>query len=200
MAEQHTDQGQKEHLVCQVLTKMLALLRAQRWNYQTCHWQAKGTGYYGDHLMFQRLYEGLDGEVDTLAEKIVGIMGADLRGRYHFDNLSQVDMTKLWLESWSVLECPYRRSQQSEKDFQSYFKAAYDLLKKLGGLTLGLDDWIMATANAHETNSYLLQQRITGTEHARMASQSLVRGWGRAGGHRRARQRVAKEPSDKEAD
>jgi len=41
----------------------------------------------------------------------------------------------------------------------SWFHAAdYDKLKEMDDISLGLDDFLMATANAHETNLYLLQQ------------------------------------------
>jgi hypothetical protein len=49
---------------------------------------------------------------------------------------------------------------QIEKDFLKFSQAFYESLKKMGAMTLGLDDMIMANANVNETHVYLLQQRI----------------------------------------
>lgn len=160
-----------------VLTNLLALLRASRWNYLTAHWQVYGDPYYGDHLLFQRLYESLDEEIDTLAEKIVGLTGRKEDGSFYFDNLSQIQKTQDWLTSWSYLSCPHKRSLRTEEDIQKYFKTSYEALKGEDLLTLGLDDYLMATANQHETNLYLLQQRLAERESTRLASQKLEKIW-----------------------
>jgi DNA-binding ferritin-like protein len=56
-----------------LLRSLLSLLRALDWHYRTAHWQVWGEAQYGDHLMFQRFYEAMPDEIDTLAEKMVGI-------------------------------------------------------------------------------------------------------------------------------
>lgn len=197
--EEHRDTDPAEALRCSVLTRMLALLRAQRWNYQTTHWQSQGGSSYGDHLLFQRLYEDRDEEIDSLAEKIVGLFGVDSDGEYHFDNLSQAEMTESWLQSWSVFECPFHRALQSEKDFQSFWAEGYKVLKDLGDMSLGLDDWLMSTASEHETNQYLLQQRVSQQHQARQASQKLTRVWFSSPSSQR-RGRETREASDTESD
>lgn len=60
-----------------VLLDLWAGLRAAHHLYHTLHWQAKGQPFYGDHLMFKRLYEGVEGDIDDLAEVIAGHYGAD---------------------------------------------------------------------------------------------------------------------------
>jgi hypothetical protein len=163
--------------LCKTLTEMLALLQAQRWNYQLVHWQVAGDSQYGDHLLFQRLYEGMDAEIDALAEKTIGLVQLDSVGQYAFDGVSQAERMQAWLLSWAAHACPLQRSLQSEKDFQRVWSESYKSLKVSGGMTLGLDDWIMSTASAHETNAYLLQQRVAKQGSLRQASQSLVRSW-----------------------
>ena len=54
-----------------------ACLRAAHHLYWTRHWMAKGTPFYGDHLLFERLYEARVEEIDGLAELIAGLYGAD---------------------------------------------------------------------------------------------------------------------------
>jgi DNA-binding ferritin-like protein len=39
---------------------------------QSAHWCAKGEMYYGDHLLFQRMYETIATEIDLVAEKMLG--------------------------------------------------------------------------------------------------------------------------------
>ena len=144
----------------ELLRWLLALLWAQRFNYHFLHWTVSGTGYYGNHLLFQRLYESVVGDIDTLGEKMVGIFGENA-----------VDPTNItakfvtWLERWNDVggndaRGLLRRGLQSEEDMQQCCEDAYNVLKMTGEITLGMDDFLMAMANAHETNSYLLQQAL----------------------------------------
>jgi DNA-binding ferritin-like protein len=41
------------------------------------HWESKGPTSYGDHLMFERLYKSADDDMDALAEKAAGLLGAE---------------------------------------------------------------------------------------------------------------------------
>ncbi|GAF78981.1 unnamed protein product, partial [marine sediment metagenome] len=145
----------KVRLVEEHMRRMLAVLRAQYWVHQTAHWQVAGTGFYADHQLFQRLYETTQGEIDAIAEKIVGYVGRD-----GVDAVQSLAMTAHFIAYWSQEHDLYRRALQAEDMLQSVFRSSYDVLKEAGALTLGLDDWIMATANTHETHTYLLQQRV----------------------------------------
>ena len=63
-----------------VLTALLNLwadLRAAHHLYWTLHWQAKGQPFYGDHLLFERLYKAKLEQIDGLAEIIAGHYGSD---------------------------------------------------------------------------------------------------------------------------
>jgi hypothetical protein len=55
-------------------------LRAAHHVYWTLHWQAQGVGYYGDHLLYQRLYQARVKEIDRVAETIAAVYGADKLG------------------------------------------------------------------------------------------------------------------------
>jgi len=154
----------------ELLQILLGAMRAQHWNYWTSHWQISGENFYGDHLMFSRMYETLVEEIDSLAEKIVGSFGPDA-----VDASAQMNWASSFLRSWSVYKCPYCRGLRSEKELQGLFKSFYEKLKEGGALSLGLDDYIMATASAHETNIYLLQQRMIKKESIRKAKQQSLR-------------------------
>lgn len=154
----------QRQIVQECLGDMLAILRAQYLSYQTSHWQASGDSYYGNHLLFQRLYESVTAEIDGLAEKMVGFLGSEA---VHI--APQVQKIAAYATAWSEVSCPFHRGLASEKAAQEAFQSCYDKIKAAKAMTLGLDDFIMATANAHETNSYLLQQ-VMAAPPARVAS------------------------------
>jgi DNA-binding ferritin-like protein len=139
--------------VVAALQWLLACLRAQYWSYQQSHWQARGESAYGDHLLFQRLYESVEDHSDTLAEKMVGLYGNDA-----VSTLGLAPKFDSWVSRWSAVQCPHERGLLSEDDFQQVCRQSYEKLGDLGELTLGMDDFLMATANDHETNQYLLRQ------------------------------------------
>ena len=58
---------------CPQLSVILVNLRFLALVHQTNHWVAKGDAFYGDHLLFSRLYDTVNGEVDSIAEKAVGV-------------------------------------------------------------------------------------------------------------------------------
>lgn len=138
------------------LKYFLGLLQALRNNHQFCHWQTKGDQFYGDHLLFQRLYESLDAEIDAFAEKCIGMSGN------FFSSTDLSHLVDAWLHRWETnSDCLVSRCLLAEEDFQDAASGLYDFLKESGAITLGMDDFLMATASAHETNLYLLQQRLS---------------------------------------
>lgn len=138
-----------------LLGNLLALLRAQSLSYQTSHWQATGPNSYGNHLLFARLYESVGDQIDQLAEKMVGYLGVEAVGLE-----GQAEKIAGLCGHWEQVPCHHERGILSEFEAQSEIRAAYDGIKKAGAMTLGLDDWLMATASAHEENTYLLQQAL----------------------------------------
>jgi len=138
------------------LLDLLALLRAVQVIHQNAHWNVKGETYYGDHLLFQRLYEAVGAEIDTLAEKITAMFGS-----YCVSSSDQASRIESFVSDWEhTYPCYVTRSLYAEKQLQIIFKEAYDFLDECGTLSLGMDDFLMAAANAHETAIYLLQQRV----------------------------------------
>lgn len=149
-----TGSREQTDVVVKHLVNLLSYLRAMYLSYQTSHWQTKGPTYYGNHLLFQRLYESVQGEIDALAEKVVGYVGpvsVDVQG--------QAGLISSHLHAFAFYgEDHHVRGLRTEEAVQRYIKSAYDRIKESGMMTLGLDDFLMATASAHETNQYLLQQ------------------------------------------
>jgi hypothetical protein len=140
------------------LQKILAALRALRWSYHTKHWMVSGGHFYGDHLLFERLYSGkpsLDDAADSLAEKMVAQLGP-----------ASVSSRSIWPLAGDFLdrgmatsECPYRQSLAMEQEAQLLLARAHTSLKQKGALSLGMDDLLMSLANEREQAIYLLKQR-----------------------------------------
>lgn len=160
----------QREVVRQRLCDVLACLRASYLSYQTSHWQVIGGSFYGNHLLFARLYESVQKQVDELAEKLVGYLGREVVGLDH-----QIKHIAGYVMRWSQIDCHHKRGLQSEVELQQALKRAYEGIKQVNAMTLGLDDWIMATANAHEENEYLLQQALTPVPGQKQASTNTER-------------------------
>jgi hypothetical protein len=143
------------------LKKYLALMKALQTYYQHAHWISKGEPYYGDHLLFERLYGGMSSQIDTVAEKMVGlggdhfvcvktIMGMTAKILSH---VPEMDQNTLGYEL-------AKTSLKLEKLFLSCTKNLYTKMKEDGSLTLGFDDLLMSLYNDHEGNVYLISQRL----------------------------------------
>lgn len=133
---------------------LLAKLRTLALYYQTAHWQSKGSLFYGDHLLFERLYNGVAEEIDGVAERAIGLTG-----------VAVVNLNKsLALMSSEAIKLPYECSENIQF-FQASLLLEQDILKFLEeiepSLSLGSKDLIAALASAHESNLYLLKQRVT---------------------------------------
>ena len=165
------------HAAKTMLSNLLAYMRALQWNHLTAHWQIGGDASYGDHLLFERIYEAMGDEVDTLAEKLVGLFGIGA-----VDPMDQSKLMAHTLHHWDI-GCPFERSLKAEQGLQVHLKKCRDALEDLGQLTLGMDDYLAATASAHETNIYLIQQRQGGVKMANLMSH---RGQTRRTAHRLA--------------
>lgn len=137
------------------LTALMGRLKALYWFHWTAHWQTAGDPFYGDHLMFERMRDTTEEELDGLAEKIVGYLGSD-----------GVDPTEI-LSHESETMAPdgnqfdlAERALGMERGFQAALAFTYEKLDDAGDLSLGLDDFLQAMASQHDTHIYLLQQRL----------------------------------------
>lgn len=136
------------------LRDLLAMLRAMHWNYWTMHWQSRGNPFYGDHLMFERIYTSIIDEIDGLAEKMVALIGPEA-----VDPVDSMSRAHKFEAVWAKTGDHAKRALASEAALQAAIKHTFDLLEKNGQLSLGLNDFLMGLANDHETNGYLAGQR-----------------------------------------
>jgi DNA-binding ferritin-like protein len=136
----------------------IATLRAMTIIHQFNHWTTRGSNFYGEHLLFERIYDSALKDIDLAAEKFIGLMGDDC---LNYD--LQTDLLhKILLKFKSLEGSPTEMSLSIEKEFLKLSKGAYDCFKEEGKMTLGLDDMIMAIASSREESVYLLQQTLRG--------------------------------------
>jgi DNA-binding ferritin-like protein len=132
--------------------------------HQNHHWTAMGDPYYGDHLLFERLYNGITEEIDAVAEKAIGLgstQNVNLHLQYH-------QLLKLIVGHGSASTIPQsselaRKSLLAEMNFLLVMKHLCDTLKGCGMMTHGLDNMLAGIEDKHESHVYLLKQRVSRT-------------------------------------
>jgi len=137
----------------EMFAEYVGMLQGLAMVHQTAHWTSKGDNYYGDHLLFDRIYQSVSANIDLAAEKLIGIFGAKF-----MDPKKHAEYTKTFVDKYDNKDLT-ERSLEAEIDFLSFSEDLYEKIKENGDLTLGLDDLIMAVASEHETNVYLLKQQ-----------------------------------------
>lgn len=142
------------------LGALVALLRGASIVHQTHHWQTRGTAQYGDHLLFERLYNESVGFIDQIAERAVGMGGESLVDPRLQAGLIP-DLVSYWCqypESPSPLEM-VAVSLEVERCVLKCLDSARSGLEERGALSSGTDNLIQGVADKHEEFVYLLQQR-----------------------------------------
>lgn len=134
----------------QSLGTIVSTLLACKWIHWESHWKSKGESYYGDHLLFQRIYEPIDDQIDGIVEKWM-VQGdvpeiEELVHRSH--KIVSIAKSKPGLPSLSV-----------ERALLKVISKAFDDLEGSGSLSLGLNDFLASLHSLHETSVYLLTQR-----------------------------------------
>ena len=130
--------------------------------HQNHHWTCMGDPFYGDHLLFSRLYEAIRPEIDSVAEKAIGLgctSNVDLQ-------LSCSQVLKLVSGCGSASMIPQssdlaRKSLMAELNFLKVISNAMESLKECGLLTNGVDNMLQGIADVHEGHVYLLKQRCS---------------------------------------
>lgn len=130
--------------------------------HQNNHWTCMGDPFYGDHLLFSRLYDSVKGEVDTVAEKSIGL------GCTSNVSLPLVtsQVLKLVNGSGAPSTIPQtsdlaKKSLMAELNFLKVIDACRTSLEECGLLTNGVDNMLQDIADTHEGHVYLLKQRCS---------------------------------------
>jgi len=144
------------------LSVVLVYLKYLAAVHQNHHWTTMGDPYYGDHLLFERLYGDLAEEIDSVAEKAIGLgctANVDLQLQYS-------QLLKLIAGVGSATMIPQssdlaKKSLMAEMNFLAVMKHLCDSLNECGLMTHGLDNLLAGIEDKHEGHVYLLKQRIS---------------------------------------
>lgn len=142
------------------LSVLLVHLRFLALVHQTHHWTAKGDPFYGDHLLFERLYNGLLEDIDALAEKAVGLGGND-----NVNLPLQIMQLNVMAQSYGMATTIPQASDLAKRSLLAevaFLRCAAHCslsLKETGLMTRGLDNLLAGIEDKHEGHVYLLKQR-----------------------------------------
>lgn len=144
------------------LSVVLSHLKALLAIHQNNHWTSMGDPFYGDHLLFSRLYDTVSDELDTVAEKAIGL-----------GCTSNVNMQLLCSQTLKLV-CGVgsgstipkssdlaRKSLLAEMNFLKVIDSCMSSLEEMGMLTNGVDNMLQGIADKHEEHIYLLKQRCS---------------------------------------
>lgn len=138
---------------CQKMALLyLSALRAIYQIHQNNHWLTKGDNFYGNHLLFQRLYESAQENIDAAAEKLIGIFGREILPQEENSELITKIVKKYSDKYKNIVEM----SLAIESDFLKIADKAYECFESEKKLTLGLDDMLCAISDDREEAVYLL--------------------------------------------
>lgn len=143
------------------LSSLVSSLRAVAQLHQSHHWQASGATYYGDHLLFERLYNAANEDVDAVAERAAG-----LNGSAHLDTRELAQGTLNHLKSLG--DEPrgdnmrmMTLSLAAERALLDQIAQIKRMLTSTNRLTAGTSNLLDGIADRHEQSIYLLQQRLS---------------------------------------
>jgi DNA-binding ferritin-like protein len=159
MAKRKTPEATPEVPEGTELPNLLSLLRAVYQIHQTAHWQAKGTTSYGDHLLFQRLYEALVPEIDAVAERTIGTSANPSL----VEPIAQADDTATYVAE--IRHSVKKVANNKDLTYVSLYAEQYvlDMIDEIlsQNQSQGTQNLLQGIADTHETHVYLLQQRLS---------------------------------------
>jgi hypothetical protein len=147
------------------LTVLVGYLQAISLLHRTHHWNTTGAEFYGDHLLFERVYNESSADIDSLAERAVGKGCPQM-----IDPLSQSRMTCGALKGLKnrYPDAGYvELSLQAEVCCLKLIDAVMAKLKAVGQLSSGDSNLLEGVADKHEVLVYLLKQRFSGTPESK---------------------------------
>jgi DNA-binding ferritin-like protein len=135
------------------------MLRALGFMHQTHHWLSKGSSFYGDHQLFDRLYTDTLPMIDSLAERCVGFGGEVLIGAVRQAETMTTILGALASPEGSSPDGMVLSSLKGVEAFLEYYATCYAALESRGQLSSGTDNLLQGIADKSEEFVYLLKQR-----------------------------------------
>lgn len=144
------------------LSQYIGLLRGMQLWYHAAHHVTRGASFFADHTdAYGKLYSELSADFDAAVEKAIGLTSDE-------EMANPCKITEMALQVLHKFPCPptltalalASTALEIEKAHNELVTAMFHELESANCLSLGLDDMLMATVNAHEGHIYMLQQRV----------------------------------------
>ena len=144
------------------LQALLAHLRAGNLWFHGAHHLTVGAGFQGDHKFYRQVYEMYTGDFDTAAEKAIVAVGPSIAAPAAVSGrAAQIVSTMPAIAGLNGHQIA-AAALQVEKQTLALVDKIFRDLESGKRLSLGMNDFLAALANAHETNVYKLVQRVSG--------------------------------------
>ena len=143
------------------LQSYIATLRAMQLWFHGAHHVTKGVGFHGDHDFYSGVYNDFTAEFDGAVEKGIGLT----------QDLTVADPVAITQAAMSILTrfpspattSSLKIAMVGVKVVETYLANVESMFKSLestGELSLGLNDFLAASANKFEGTLYKLRQRV----------------------------------------
>lgn len=139
-----------------LLSAYVAFLRSLYLIHQTNHWTSHGDDFYGNHLLFERIYKSAQENSDLAAEKLLGLFGPSI-----IDQRNQADLIHQISTSLMKKMTGLELSLYAEQKFLNVSRKIKALLDGKSLLSAGLDDAICSIASDRESAVYLIRQALS---------------------------------------
>ncbi len=137
-------------------SQLLGDLKALQAAYQSAHWRASGTSFFGDHLLYQELYDTVSDELDEVAERSLGITGVgEIVEPESLLNIASQSLKTLTIHG--ELE---DMMLDAENKFLQRCSYMIKTMSAAGELTDGTEDLLQGICSSHEKHIYLLSSRV----------------------------------------
>jgi DNA-binding ferritin-like protein len=131
---------------------LVYILAALNIFYRSAHWRSKGPSFYQDHLLFARLYENIDNEVDNLVELLIAYEGG-----------TEFAFPRVFVEN-SLKYLPAGK-ETARENAEAALELEQKLLNQIRQISeetasVGVYNQIASIADNHTRNTYLLKQLL----------------------------------------
>jgi len=149
------------HTLDHALKQYIAVIRAGLLWFHGAHLASRGAGFSGDHtLLFTEIYEYYEDQLDAIIEKAIGLTEDECYS-------SPTKTTEMALAILKGMPEPHQSNALASVTFGLQFEEMYiefvedmfEMFENSGELSLGLNDFLAADANKHESFVYKLRQR-----------------------------------------
>jgi DNA-binding ferritin-like protein len=122
---------------------------------QIAHWNARGPQGYSDHLLYERIYEKIDKQIDTLAEKYVAYFQRPVPAQA----MMPPQDFALWYGEESITPESLAQHVNNARALSDALRSAVNeagRYQDVQGSVAGFDDYLMSLNNKLDTFYYLL--------------------------------------------